>query len=799
MVLRNKLLAVGLLATLAGVGSAQTATTTGVKKKTKAASGQTAAHSAGHSASGHSAAGHSGVGHSGAAGKKTVQGAHGSAKGHGAAAAKGRRRAVVVVKETPESRRLTMAFTASAQLRPMAQQLMATRSAAAYNGVLSYAASHTGEAAAAAELSLGHAYMLDRRYGEAESVFRQASQHGQSLSDYADYLGAQAAVQGGKPSDAYALLDRFAERHPGSLFVPTAPVLLANAYLAANDPGSAVRVLLQLQSGLAGGHVDFRLALGKAYQASGNVQQAAVLYRGIYIGDPMSGEAATAKAQLSAMNVPLTIVERKQHADAMFNAKHYEIAQQEYKALQKDASELTPADRDALEIYAAVCDLKLKKLGRGDVEHLPVTGDDSAALKMYLASELARNEGKLEEHDQYVQQMEAQYPHSRWLEEALYSGGNMYLLKRDMEHAVAAYSELVERFPHSVYAPNAHWHAAWLSYRLRKYPEAARLMDEQIVNYPAGTEIPGALYWRGRLCEDVEHNLGQAVNYYKALSAAYVNSYYAMLGRQRLMVLANRDAVEVAPALAAVREVTDPQLTDALPENDPHLIKARLLANAGLNDYIRPEIQLSATSGSWGALAEAEIYQSFGEDTRALQAMKHSGLPFFSLPVSDVPMAYWQLVFPRPYWTQLTNDAESNGLDPYLVASLIRQESEFNPGAVSRANAYGLMQLLPSTGKSLAKREGDKHFTAAELLNPTTNLQLGTVDLKQSIGRYSGQVEYALAAYNAGDTPVRQWIAYNDYKDIPEWVESIPYTETREYVQSILRNREMYRAIYGGK
>ena len=186
MVLRNKFLAVGLLATLAGVGSAQTTTTSAKKKPAKAASGQATAHSAAHS-TGHSVAGHA------TAGKKIV---HGSSKGHAAVSVKGRRRAVVVVKETPESRRLTMAFTASAQLRPMAQQLMATRSAAAYNGVLSYAASHTGEAAAAAELSLGHAYMLDHRYGEAESVFRQASQHGQSLSDYADYLGAQAAVQG---------------------------------------------------------------------------------------------------------------------------------------------------------------------------------------------------------------------------------------------------------------------------------------------------------------------------------------------------------------------------------------------------------------------------------------------------------------------------------------------------------------------------------------------------------------------------------------------------------------------------
>ncbi|AEU37479.1 Lytic transglycosylase catalytic [Granulicella mallensis MP5ACTX8] len=788
-----RFVAIGLLAVLANT-SVVSAQTSGKHKKK--ASGSVATHRS------------KTTSHASQAGRGTSRKA--SAKGARGKNARGRNREVVVSKghharmrvevaPTAESRRLTLAFTASAQLRPMAQQLIATRSAAAYNGVLGYASSHSGEAGAAADLSVGHAYMLDHRYAEAESAFRQAGQRGQSLDDYADYLGAQAAVQGNRASDAYALLDHFAERHPGSLFVPTAPILLANAYLGNNDPASALRVLLPLQSEPAGSHVDFRFTLAKAYQASGNTQQAAALYRGLYTRDPLSNEAAEAKTQLAAMNVPLTAAERKQHADAMFNAKHYDIAQEEYRALQKNDSELSSADRDALEIYAAVCDLRLKKLSRGDVDHLPVTGDDSAALKMYLQSELARNEGRTDEHDRLVQQMLSQYPQSRWLEEALYSGGNMYLLKRDSAHAIAEYTLLGQHFPRSTYAPNAHWRAAWLSYRLRHYGDAARLMDEQITNYPAGTEIPGALYWRGRMYEDVEGNFGQAINYYKTLDASYVNSYYAMLARQRIAVLGNRTTPEPAAALASVRPVNDPELTDSLPENDPHLIKARLLANAALNEYIRPEIQLSETSSQWGALAEAEIYESFGENTRALQAMKRSGLPFFSLPVAEVPMVYWQLVFPRPYWQELSSNAQINGLDPYLVASLIRQESEFNPGAVSKANAYGLMQLLPSVGKSLAKQTGNRHLTTSDLLNPSINLRLGTIDLKKSIDRYSGQIEYALAAYNAGDLPVRQWIATNDYKDIPEWVESIPYTETREYVQGILRNRELYRAVYSGK
>ena len=738
--------------------------------------------------------------------------AHGTASFHGTAL-HGRLRArevsghhlrgvpvgnAVVEHATAESRHLNNAFIASALLRPMAQQLMSSRSAAAYSGVLAYAAGHPGEAASAANLAVGHAMALDRRYGEAEGAFRAAAGAGDALADYADYLGAQAAISAGRPGDAITVLEHFADKHPDSLFVPQAPVLLATAYLAGNDPNSAIRVLQPLEGTPEGSHVDVRTTLAKAYQTAGSPSAAATLYRGIYLGDPTSNDAANAKAQLAAMNIPLTAGERKQHADALFNAKQYTQAAAEYWALQQNDSTLTEADKGALEIYAAVCDLRLKHITRGDVDQLPVTGDDTAALKMYLQAELARSSGNTSEQDALVAGMTQQYGSSRWLEEALYSGGNMYLIKRDAPHAIADYSELVQRFPRSVYAPSAHWRAAWLNYRLRHNPDAARMFDEQITTYPGGQEIPGALYWRGRLYEDVENDFGQALNYYKTLNAAYVNSYYAMLARQRIAVIGNREAVAPSPVLASVRAIEDPHLIDALPEDDPHLIKARLLANAALNEYIRPEIQLSSTSAQWGALAEAQIYQSFGENARALQAMKRSKVPFFSLPVAEVPTAYWQLVFPRPYWQQLSNDAQNQGLDPYLVTSLIRQESEFNPGAVSRANAYGLMQLLPSTAKGLARKEGERRFSPNELFDPTENMRLGTAYLRENIDHYGGQVEYALAAYNAGDAPVRQWIASGDYKDVPEWVESIPYTETRDYVQSIMRNRQVYRAVYRG-
>lgn len=740
-------------------------------------------------ASGARSKGASGVG-SGAAKKGGRQGARaGKSRTSKRSAATSKAAALKNIK-------IRSAFVASAQLRPMAQQLAATRSPEAYRGVEAYARDHTGEAAAAAYLALGHAEALDHRYPEAMNAFRLANSNGEVLDDYADFLGAQAAYRANRGPEAYSLLERFQEKYPDSIFVQNAPLLLANLHLQQSDGPGAIEALAPLEGTPLATHAEYLFTLARAYQASGNTARAAAFYREVYLKQPLSNEATQARQQMQAMAMDLSVPELKMHADQLFNAKRYAEASDQYHAIAKNSSALTGADRDALAIYAAVCDLKLKRLSRREVEKLPDTGDDSAALKLYLMSEISRNEGDSSGHDRLVEQMVSRFPKSRWLEEALYSGGNMYLLRHDASRAAERYTELTKLFPTSTYAPSAHWRSAWMLYRMRRFPEAARLMEEQIQRYPAGIEAPAALYWRARIFEGEESNLGEAYAYYRVLSELYGNFYYAELARQRMRVLGQQPSVEASDVLLAVRRPATPVLEEVLPEDDPHLTKARLLANAALNEYIGPEISASPTSSSWGDLGQAEIYASFGEYSRALQSMKHSGIAFFTQPVDRIPQAYWHLLFPQPFWADLVEQSQRNGLDPYLVASLIRQESEFNPNAVSHANAYGLMQLLPSVGKSLAKQQGVKPFSPGRLLDARINLQLGTANLKQVLNRYGGQVEYALAAYNAGDTPVRQWMAIGDYKDVPEFVESIPYTETREYVQAILRNRELYRALY---
>jgi soluble lytic murein transglycosylase len=256
------------------------------------------------------------------------------------------------------------------------------------------------------------------------------------------------------------------------------------------------------------------------------------------------------------------------------------------------------------------------------------------------------------------------------------------------------------------------------------------------------------------------------------------------------------DAQPVAqPQLDSIQAPLVPVLQSSFPEDSPHLAKARLLANAGLNDYIAAEIAADQDSSSWSALAEAQIYASYGETYRAMRALKKA-LPYAaSASIQSIPLVYWRILFPQAWWDIIQRESAKNNLDPYLVASLIRQESEFNPSVVSYANAYGLMQLLPATGKQMAREEGISHFETFQLLDPEMNIRLGCRYLREMLDKLGGVPEYALAAYNAGDYRVEDWQAAGPYSGIDEFVESIPFTQTREYVEAILRNEETYRAI----
>lgn len=680
----------------------------------------------------------------------------------------------------------------------MAQQLIQERTPQAYAGVRRYARTHTGEASAAAYMALGQAYAIDGKFKDAAETFLEATRKGVALDDYADYLGAKANLGQQKYAAAESLLQNFAQRHPDSVLIDRATLLLANVKLGEGDPQDAMRQLARLDGSRLAKSSEYLFTLAKSNQLAGNRQKAQQLFTRLYLGDPTSSEAGQVPALMHQMGIspPFTVDERIRHAGGLYVAGHYAEAAAEYRSLAQDPSVAGTARVNDLLARAAIATFKQQgHVDPSQLARLSDTDDDAGATRLYLMMEEARDNKDAAQVKTVIAQLEQRFPTSRWTAEALFSAGNMALVAHDLPTAIQYYGDLDERFPHSSMAPLSHWHAAWLNYRLGDKKTAARLFDEQIARYPDDSHAATAIYWRGVVYEEDEKNPAAAAACYQKLVSAFRQYYYADLARQRLAKLGTVVPATL-PLLAHIDAPSAPDLSTEIPQDDIHVERARLLANAGLNQYIAPEIDASPDSGSWRAYAEAQLYNSDGETWRSLRIMKRKVRSYFSVSIDSIPDEYWKLLFPRPYWAALESNARKQGLDPYLVASLIRQESEFNPDVISYADARGLMQLLPKVGSKMAHKERVRRYRTASLLNPNVNLELGTAYFRQLMDEFNGQPEYALAAYNAGDDRVKTWLGYGPYASLPEFVESIPFTQTREYVQAILRNREMYRRLY---
>jgi soluble lytic murein transglycosylase len=697
------------------------------------------------------------------------------------------------------------AFVASASLRPMAQQLIENRSPAAYAGVESYARTHAREdAGALAWLVVGYAHVVDHDYAKAIDPLNRAKPLAGDLGDYVAYYLGTCYLQTGRQGEALATLADFSKQYPDSLLIRDAHLSYAGALLTENRPSEAVELL---EKDRLPARSDIEFTLGRAYAALGQNAKATEAFANIYYNMPTAAEAEAAYAALkNSPNVPAaTSAQQKTRAELLIKARRYSDAADEYRELVIHAS---PADRPAAELELADA---LHRAGRNreakaELTTLPGASSDQQAQRLYILGEVAWSSDQNDEFYRTVDELRKLSPTSPWLEAALLSVANLHLVHHEYDQALDAFRELQQRFPTGAKASYAHWKAAWLTLRQGRNDEAKKAFEEQIALYPAGNESSAALYWRARLAEE-ENQPAMARAYYQKLSERFRNYYYAELGRERLTKLpaATNSSAEDPPGQYPLLDHIPPlehgekvTLEDP-PADDLHLQKAQLLGNGGLVDFAVRELQAAsaADGGNWGPAETAQLYTDTGHYDRAIEVMKKSVPSYFAVDIPTLPRAYWEALFPRPYWADLKKFSLANGLDPYLVASLIRQESEFNPIAVSRANAVGLMQLLPKTGKLVAHQESMKHYAPSQLYTPEVNLELGTRYFKGMVDQFGGSFEYALAAYNAGSDRVQEWMGQGKYRDQQEFVESIPFTETREYVQAIMRNASVYRQLYG--
>jgi soluble lytic murein transglycosylase len=395
-----------------------------------------------------------------------------------------------------------------------------------------------------------------------------------------------------------------------------------------------------------------------------------------------------------------------------------------------------------------------------------------------------------------VEKVAEKYPLSHWTEEALMATGNYYWVLLDRSKAVSYYQRILDAYAGGKNAYNAEWRIAWFAY-LQRAPYA----DEKITNflrkYPTTGGAVNALYWLGRNSER-GGNPGHARAYYNKASERFPTTYFGQYAAIRLAKLGagEEDASDVLaqiPVAPPLRPFDEPIAANVV----NHWNRAQALRTIAFDGSAELELKAAyAATASPRFLVEAAQAAFDQGHFAAGMAYGRLAVPSFDArSFSEVPVSVWKVLFPLPYESALRREAERNDFDPMFAAGLIRQESTFQADVVSHANAIGLMQILPKTGKILAKQRKVK-YTKATLFDPNLNIQLGMLYISD-LTRATGGPEYAAAAYNAGEDRIALWKSERTYEEIPELVESIPFTETREYVQIVLRNAVMYRLIYG--
>lgn len=690
-------------------------------------------------------------------------------------------------------------------LQVMVRKLRATPSAANRAALAQYAASQKGVTGGLAFLALGIADVEHKQYATAPASLKTAQTRVPQLADYAAYWTGAANLESGNAAGAIQALEPIWGSTPDSPLLPQAAIVAGRAQIQNGNPAGGIALLRSLSARLPQPRGDALLA--GCFEAAHDPQAAAAAWQHVYYGYPNAWDAGEASAALARLRTELgpafptpTSQMILSRAAKLAEGKQYATARRE---LEDALPLLPPAERDLARVRLGVITYQAGEYADAVryLKSLEVKDAEADAERLfYIASSYRRTDND-EEFNRTLDRLH-HYAKSPWRLQALVMAGNRYLMQNEPEKYERYYKAAYENFPGQPDGVYCHWKVVWLHY-IQRRGDAEDYLRHHIKTFPATDKGGAALYFLGRLAE-TKNKPAAARGWYSELLVHYPNAYYALLARDRLAAIRTTEPPDpgVSKFLSEIDwPVRNQNLVfEPTPATKHRIERARLLQTAGLDDLAENELRYGARNEGPAPLLAMELAISAarrGSPDQGIRFIKGLVPDYLYLPMDAAPQSFWRLAFPLPYRALLEQNARQYEVDPFNVAALIRQESEFNPRALSYAKAYGLTQVVPATGRSLSKRVGLKRFSTAMLYRPDVNLKLGTYFLHSLLASFGGKWEPTLASYNAGKSRVDAWLTWANYKEPAEFIESIPITQTRDYVQIVMRNAEMYRRLYG--
>jgi len=648
-----------------------------------------------------------------------------------------------------------------------------------------------------APLSLAATAYAAGNYAAALNAVKQAPDAG-VLAPYVLFYEGLAQLRLSHGPEAEKAFDDLIALKPEGYLAIGALLGKGEAAEVRGDHAAAASVYERLAGMKTPAPEDVLSRLGRAALAAGDRPRAAAAFLRIYYEFPLSDAATSAATALGSLQDQ--IVRSSYKADfgramLLFGAKRYADARSAFQDLQR---QVNGDEREVADLRVAESDYFLKRYAAA-----------RDALQPYLDRASRRAEARffylsaireLGDSDRYIALTHAlvsDFPDSTWSEEALNNLATYYIVTNEDELASQTFKESFAKFPNGQHAERAAWKYGWWQYKTANYAETVRVFESAAATFPRSDYRPSYLYWSAR----AHARMGErdtAESRMRIVYADYMNSYYGRLAFKRLA--AQRAAMLGGTvsdvALRASLSRAEQTVASELPPTAPLIRK--LLASGLLDDALN---ELRYAQRAWGTSPVLEatmawVYHEKGDLRRAITVMRRAYPQHMAAGGEGLPAEILQVIFPLTYWDSIRRNAAAHDLDAYMVAALIAQESTFDAGAHSTANAWGLMQVVPATGRRLARALGIRRFSTPMLTNADLNIRLGTLYFSRLVEQFGGTY-YALASYNAGESRVVRWKAERPGLDEDEFIDDIPFPETQNYVKRILGTAEDYRRLYG--
>jgi soluble lytic murein transglycosylase len=624
-----------------------------------------------------------------------------------------------------------------------------------------------------------------------------------TIGDYALWIRGNALEQANRKVEARAAYEQLVRDFPNALRARDASLKVAQ-FLAQDGQASAAPLMLKPL--VEKNDATALLIAAKAYEQSGDSTRAVANYRRIYFYAPTSIEApnaASAITRLGSSTAAANGEEANRRAMELFSAQRWAEA---YDAFTDALTRFPAAANRDIRVFRVDAAANARKFPEAVAALNQVPTEERGGAMMSLASAYGRAKQWAQARSVAEEMRKLERSPTATMRTFVYLGQRAEEAKDDV-NASYFYRAAVNFFPGNSEVTPAHFYLAWQAHEAKNFAESSRLLTEHLAVYAGNnTDFRGkAAYWAARDSERAG-NWPWAETLYAALQKRYDANWYGYLAKQRYDDLTRAGKVNQtvliegsneAKAVANLLTVTVAEETAGAAE-DERIAKADQLAIIGSDDLGLEELREPSARNPNSPrvnLAIAKIYRGRNDNVQALNYLKRSYPDYSQMKPEEMRRDEWDVFYPLQYWDIIKQESQARGIDPYQVAGLIRQETVFNPRAVSSARAYGLMQLIVPTAVTTARRIGtDRAITMEALFEPRLNIQLGTAYFKDQLDKY-GRIEYVAAAYNAGPNRVVQWRASLPLQ-MDEWQEEVPFRETRLYIQGVVRNTLQYRRLY---